>query len=334
MPPPTPTPCHGARMRRAAGALLTALIALVVASSARAGQVRIDANSSNLFADSSAAINPGDQVVWVSTGGIHTVTSGTVDGGGTGTPDGRFDSGSIQSSKNGCFSWKSSGSGSVAYYCAPHAQFGMVGRLRILGTSVPVSDFRISEVRWTTAHDHDFIEIANLGDATGNLGLYRLSVSGKSPLTVGVQTGQTTLRDILVPSGSRVTVYLNTTGTNTATTIYWPGVALDPAGSAALYCPTTVTTDTTLTSTTLMVDYVQWGAGGYRNEGAAGTAGLWSTGNVVAAVADGHSIEFCGTRADRGPSFWQGSPTPTPGSVNCVTPVINSSWGRIKTLYR
>ncbi len=324
---------RGARLRRAALALVSAATALALIAPARAGQVRIDANSSNLFADSAAAINPGDQVVWVATGGIHTVTSGTVDGSGIATPDGKFDSGNIASSKNGCFSWKSSGSGSIPYYCTPHASLGMVGRLRV-GTSVPVADLRISEVRSTLAHDNDFIEIANLGDATGNLGLYRLSVSGQSPLTIGVQSGQTTLKDILVASGARVVVWLNRTGTNTATTLYWPGVTVPAAGSAALYTPTTVVTDTTLLSTSLMVDYVQWGAPGYRNENAANTAGLWITGNVAPTVADGHSLEFCGTRADRGVTYWQGSPTPTPGTVNCITPVVSSSWGRIKTLYR
>jgi hypothetical protein len=265
-------------------------------------------------------------VVWVSTGGIHTVTSGTAIG-STLFPDGKFDSGQIASSANGCFAWKSSGTGSVPYYCTPHAPYGMVARLRIVTTGTPVADFRISEVRWTAAHDHDFVEIANLGDASGNLGRYRLSLGGQTPLVFA-------LRDIVVPSLGRVVVNLNQSGTNSATQLYFPGVTIDPAGSAALYCATTYAPDTTVTSTTLMVDYVQWGAAGWRNESTANTAGLWTTGDVVPAVADGHSIEFCGTRADRGLSSWRGSPTPTPGSVNCVTPVISATWGRIKTLYR
>lgn len=329
MNPPNP------RGHRRARATLPALVAtMLLAATTHAGQVRIDATANNLFADSAAVINPGDQVVWVSTGGIHTVTSGTVDGSGNTTPDGRFGSPNISSSANGCFAWRSSGTGSVPYYCTPHAKFGMVARLKIVTTGTPVSDFRITEVRWTTAHDHDFVEIANLGDASGNLGLYRLSLDGRSPVTLGVQSGQPTLRDIVVPSDGRVVVNLNQGGTNTATQMFVPGVTIGPSGSAALYCATTYSPDTAMTSTTLIVDYVQWGASGWRNESTANTAGLWNTGDLAPAVADGHSIEFCGTRADHGASFWQGSPTPTPGGVNCVSPVISTTWGRIKTLYR
>lgn len=332
MTPPSPHPAHRLSPRARTLALFLFAAALAAVGNARAGQVRISATSNNVYSDTTAAINPGDQVTWVSTGGFHTVTSGTSDG-STGTPDGKFNSGSIGSTSNGCFSWQSSGSGSVPYYCQPHLAFGMVARLRILGTSVPVADFRITEVRWTAAHDHDFIEIANLGDATGNLGLFRLWAGGKQ-LTLGVQAGQPTLRDILVPSGARLVVYLNTTGTNGGASIFWPGATLDPTGSASLYCATTVAADTTLLNNKLIVDYVQWGVSGFRNETTANSAGLWSTGDVVPAVADGHSIEFCGTRADHGVANWQGSPTPTPGTVNCVTPVVTSSWGRIKTLYR
>jgi plastocyanin len=319
MNPPNP---HDARR-----VALPALVAILMAVTAHAGQVRIDATTNNLFADSAAVINPGDQVVWVSTGGIHTVTSGTVDAGGNATPDGRFGSTNISSSTNGCFAWKSSGTGSVPYYCTPHAAFGMVARLRIVTGGTPVSDFRITEVRWTTAHDHDFVEIANLGDATGNLGRYRLSLGGQTPLVFP-------LRDIVVPSNGRVVVNLNQTGTNTATQLYFPVVTIGPSGSAGLYCATTYVPDTTITNSALMVDYVQWGSPGWRNEFTAATAGLWNVGDFAPSVADGHSIEFCGMRVDHGVSSWQGSPTPTPGGVNCATPVISTTWGRLKTLYR
>jgi plastocyanin len=322
MIPPNP---HGHPRARITLAVLAA--AILLAPTTRAGQVRIDATSNLVFADSAAAINPGDQVVWISTGGIHTVTSGTVDGGGGLHPDGKFGSTNISSGTNGCFAWKSSGTGSVPYYCMPHAAFGMVARLRIVTGGTPVSDFRISEVRWTTAHDQDFVEIANLGDASGNLGRYRLSLGGQTPLVLP-------LRDIVVPSTGRVVVNLNQSGTNSATQIYFPGVTIGPAGSAALYCATTMTADSAMTNAALMVDYVQWGTSGWRNETTAGTAGLWNVGDVVPAVADGHSIEFCGTRAEHGFPFWQGSPTPTPGSMNCATPVISATWGRLKTLYR
>jgi hypothetical protein len=83
-----------------------------------------------------------------------------------------------------------------------------------------------------------------------------------------------------------------------------------------------------------MVDFVQWGGPAQLNEATAVTAGFWSAGTFVDAVADGHTLEFCGSAAVHGLASWQGSPVPTPGTANCLTPARTSSWGRIKVLYR
>ena len=309
-------------------ALLAVLACLfaAVAVPARAGQFRVDV-SSNFFSDSTITVNPGDQIVWVWTAGTHSVTSGTQ---GTSTGDGKFNSLS-QGGAGKSFTWKSPAASSarVRYYCVPHFGFGMHGYVDFSASHVAVSDFRITEVRFTLAHDNDFVEIANLGDAAGDLARYRLSVPSGTLLTLG-GTGV----NIPVPVGGRVVVWLGRSGTNTSTEQFFPGSTLQAVGSAGLFAPTTKAADTTRTRSDLMVDYVQWGAAAQINEATAGAATFWTGGEFVPAVADGHTIEFCGSVLQRGAAFWQGSPVPTPGTSNCVTPARTSSWGRIKTLYR
>jgi len=310
--------------RRPLLVVAAACLLAVAALPAFAGQVRINV-SSNFFSDSTATVNPGDQIVWVWTAGGHSVTSGTT---GNSTGDGKFNS-TTQSGVGKAFSWKSptASSARVRYYCIPHYSFGMTAHLDFSATHVAVSDFRISEVRFTLAHDNDYVEIANLGDAVGNLGRFRVSVPGGTLLTLAAT-------DIPVPVGGRVVVWLGKSGVNSSTDQFFPGATLASSGSAALYLPTTKAADTTRTRDDLMVDYVQWGSSGQINEATANTAAYWTTGEFVPAVADGHTIEFCGNVLQHGSAFWQGSPVPTPGTSNCLTPARTSSWGRIKTLYR
>ena len=52
-------------------------------------------------------------------------------------------------------------------------------------------------------------------------------------------------------------------------------------------------------------------------------------------MADGHAIAFCGARYGYGASWWTGVLNPTPGLPNdCIDPVIPTTWGRLKVLYR
>jgi len=303
--------------RRAAACV--AVIALTALPSF-AGQRRVDvANFS--FADSTLDANPGDQIVWVWISGSHTVTSGA------GTPDGEFNSGFQGLGK--AFAWKApaTATGTQRYYCIPHLP-GMTGRIIFSASPVSVSDFRISEVRFSTDHDSDYVEIANLGSAAGDLGRYRISVTSATQLTL-------TPNNIPVPAGGRVVIWLGRSGTGSSTEQFFPGTSLPrDAGSAALYLANTVSADTTLARDDLMVDFVQWGGGAQLNEATAVTAAFWTTGLFADPPADGHTLEFCGTASERGPTFWRGSPIATPGLANCVTPTRASSWGRIKAIYR
>ena len=300
-----------------AGGIVAALC-LGVGAVVEGGQVRV--NVANFaFSPSSVNLNQGDQVAWVWVSGTHSVTQGT-----SCNPAGAiFDSG-IGSGQH--FAWKSDRTGSVPYFCQVHCLSGMTGLLNISASGTPVSDFRLTEVRHTAAHTDDFVEIANVGTAAGNLGLYRLSVAAGSAVVLP-------LTDIAVPVGGRVVVHLGLTGANSATDIFLPATTLPANGSAALYMPNTVNTN--LTAGDMMVDFVEWGAGGQPNEATAVTEGFWTAGQFAPSMLDANSIEFCGLESNRGATFWLGILTPTPGSNgNCTTPVDPVSWGLVKSLYR
>jgi plastocyanin len=304
-------------------ALVIATRLALAVTAASAGQVRVNLASLS-FNPGTASANLGDRIVWIWTSGTHTVTSGD---GNTGTPDGIFNSGNLGIS-SAAYSWKSTVSGSIPYYCIVHGAL-MLGTLDIADSGTPVSDFRLAEVQFNAAGNLDQIEIVNLG-AAGNLGKYRLKIAG-----VGVQTLQIGVStDIAVAGGGRIVLHFNASGTNTASDLFFPGIAdLPPTGSAALYVPNTV--NTALTLADQMIDFVQWGAGGQENQATAVTAGFWSAGAAITNVAAGHSIEFCGQPGQYGAGFWHEISPPNFGSYdNCTTPTFSTTWGRIKTLYR
>jgi plastocyanin len=309
------------RTTRLRAALAAALLAACVAGAAHAGQVRVNV-SSNSFSPPNITINAGDHVVWVWESGIHSVTSG--DDGSVGG-SGLFNSGTLNTNTSPVFSWRSGAPATVPYYCFPHFSLGMVGNITVAASGAPVADFRISEVQFNVAGGQDLIEIANIGAATGSLGRYRISVA--NGVAVSLPDNIT-----VAASGGRVVIHVNAMGTNTATDFFVPALPDLPVnGSATLYVPNTVAP--ALTNTNTIIDFVQWGAGGQPNEATAVSAGYWTLGQAITGVAAGHSIELCSS--SHGLGSWAEVATPTFGSNgNCATPAGNTTWGRIKTLYR
>ena len=299
----------------AVSASLLALLALP----AMAGQVRV--NVSNFaFTPRAANLNTGDHVVWIWTGGNHSVTAGDSLLMNT---TGQFDSNGQD--VNSTFSFKTSTLGLIRYYCIPHAP-DMAGRLIVQASgNNNASDFRITEVLFSGGEDR--VEIANLG-ATGDLGRYRVKISGQALATLG------STNNLSVPAGARVVLHFGVSGTNTTTDLFFPSLSLpDAAGSVALYVPNTVAPS--LAAATQIIDFVQWGAGAQENEATANTAGYWTSGSSINNVAPGHSIEFCGTPGQYGVASWSEVASPNFGSNGgCATPTVRSTWGRIKTLYR
>ena len=299
--------------------------ASLLAGAATARQIRV--NVSNFaFSPTTVTVNAGDHVVWVWTGGTHNVVSGD---GLNIVPDGLFTSGNVAAAPT-TFSWKSTGVASQGYYCELHAP-SMTGTVNVVASGAGgLSDFRVTEVQFNAAGNLDLIEIANLGTASGNLGRYRLAVSGFATQTLQIGTSP----DLAVPAGAHVVIHCNTTGTNTTTNLFLPAITDLPAtGSVALYVPNTSQTSLALASQ--VIDFVQWGAGGQANEATAVSAGLWASNAAVLGVAAGHSIEFCGQPGQYGVAEWHEISTPTFGSDgNCATPTFSTTWGRIKTLHR
>lgn len=332
-----------ARVRLAlrAGASLGLLLA---ATAAHAGEVRVDVGGSGLsFIPYAVNINQGDHVVWVWKASGHTVTnwnlpadSNVVNYDGTvfDSDPGGLHFGQTNSTR---FSWKSDRTGTVTYVCVPHVP-DMSGRVIISPLTVPptiaVADFRLTEVQFNVPGGQDLIEIANLGGAAGNLGHYRIALTGS-----GTGTDITGLgNDFVVPAGGRVVIHLNVSGANTAPTdLYLPGITLpDAAGSIALYVPSALSFQNSVSNKDLMIDFVQWGAPAQANETTAAQAGFWGAGTSLNGVAAGHSIEYCASATlEHGASKWAEIAIPNFGSNgDCTTPVAAESWGRLKIIYR
>jgi len=302
----------------------------MLASPLNAKQIRVNV-ASDTFSPQNLTVNVGDHVVWIWTGGTHDVTSGDVS---TGFHDFRFISG--PSASNRTWSWQATGGlGVQDYFCTSHWP-GMEGRLTLVnnGSGAAGSDFRITEVLYNPTSGADQIEITNFG-ATGDLSKYRLKVNGLATLSlqVGLTNGTPLSHTMSVPAGGRVVLNLGASGTNSATALFFPSASLDNSGSLALYVPNTENGNA-LTNATQIIDYVSW-SGSNENEATAVTAGLWFTGTFVPEAAQGHSIEFCGIAGQHGPSFWSEVSSPNLGTNgNCSTPLVRSTWGRVKSLYR
>ncbi len=307
-------------------AILGLCLATALAPIADARQVRVNV-AANTFSPQNLTLNMGDHVVWIWTGGSHDVTSGSFTG--NGSPDGRFASGATASSRT--YSWLSTGAtGNQNYYCEAHIALGMTASLNLVnnGSGAAGADFRISEVLYNPVSGADQVEITNYG-ATGDFSKYRLKINGLAVLQLNVTSTPTVMS---VPAGGRVVIHLGVSGTNTATNLFFASASLANAGSLALYVPNTQ--NTSLTDVTQIIDYVSWN-GGSENEATAVSAGLWATSATLPDVAQGHSLEFCGIAGQYGTTFWSEVATPNLGSNgNCSTPLVRSTWGRVKSLYR
>ena len=149
----------------------------------------------------------------------------------------------------------------------------------------------------------EWIELTNTGGYTADLGGYVLHCDNI-----------TTPYDFVFPTfsllpGSKVVVHLRTSGSNSATDLYWPdtgGTNMGNSyGSAGLFKD--ISKDSSV-----MVDFVQYGAGDQDGEEKAKTAGIWSEDDFVADVAEGHSIQLIS--ADNNSSAdWFDQLAPNPG---------------------
>src|ERR1044071_9720711 len=118
---------------------LSWLATLLLATSARAisATVQVDVgDGSPSFSPDDVTIQPGDTVEWTwhGPGNYHTVTSGA-----NGTSSGLFDS-SIHTAPF-TFSFTFPNAGTFDYFCRPHYVMGMVGVVRVVGSTATPGTF-------------------------------------------------------------------------------------------------------------------------------------------------------------------------------------------------
>ena len=78
----------------------------------------------NFFSPANITVEPGTTVTWVQSGNNpHTTTS----------YDGLWDSGMIEGGSGGTFSFTFEEPGTYDYFCIPHEDLGMVGRVTVSG---------------------------------------------------------------------------------------------------------------------------------------------------------------------------------------------------------
>ena len=153
------------------------------------------------------------------------------------------------------------------------------------------------------------VELANLGAQAEEIGgwwfCYRFSYASLPA-------------NVTLEPGAFLVVHVGASGTNTPTDIFLPTASTMNAASSdlGLYL------DGDFGNPSSMVDFVQWGGGGIGREGVAEDAEIWTAGDFVPLVAEGHSIEYDGVGDSSGD--WADQPEPTLGEPNGnVTGVSN-----------
>ena len=131
-----------------------------------------------------------------------------------------------------------------------------------------------------------------------------------------------------IASGGYAVMHFNASGTNTATDVFFPGQVLASTTDLALYA------NANFTSASAIRAFIQFGGHpGSGRESVAQAAGLWTSGQFVPGVANGHSIELCAGSPAAVTSYVEQA-TPTIGQENgCGVPVQKSSWSKLKSIF-
>ena len=150
---------------------------------------------------------------------------------------------------------------------------------------------------------NQLIEIKNIGDATADIGGWWFC---NRFAYIQLPSGVT------IPSGGIIVIHVGSSGTNTSTDIFLSsmGSLNASASDVSLYI------NGTFSSSSSIRDFVQWGSGGNGRESVAVSAGIWTSGDFVPDVAEGHSIEYDGEGSSS--SDWFDQPVPTIGQENGI----------------
>jgi len=160
------------------------------------------------------------------------------------------------------------------------------------------------------------IEIKNIGDATAD-------ISGWWFCTLAFQYTQLP-SGVTIPAGGIIVIHVGGSEANTSTDIFLSNMSsLNTSESdLSLYI------DSPFTSSDNIRDFVQWGSDGNGRESVAVSAGIWTAGDFVADVAEGHSIEFDGD--GNSSSDWTDQPVPTIGQENGTATSVSEEKALLK----
>ena len=155
---------------------------------------------------------------------------------------------------------------------------------------------------------NQLIEIKNIGDATADIGGWWFC----NRFAYIQLPGGT-----VIPAGGIIVIHVGSSGTNTSTDIFLSnmGSLNASASDVSLYI------NGTFTSSSSIRDFVQWGSGSNGRVSVAVSAGMWTAGDFVTDVAEGHSIEYDGQ--GNSSSDWFDQPVPTIGQENGIVTSVD-----------
>ena len=124
----------------AIAAAVSFLAAFTQTASAATTTVTVGPGFTDTFSPANVTINVNDSVVWTWASTDHSSTSGTNGNPGddNGVPSGSWDSGVIFSTPH-TFTNTFTSAGVFQYYCTIHFSFGMLGKVTVVGASLPPS---------------------------------------------------------------------------------------------------------------------------------------------------------------------------------------------------
>lgn len=172
------------------------------------------------------------------------------------------------------------------------------------------------------------------GGSTSNQ-LVELHNTGASAVNIGgwifchqFDYGAVLPSNFTIASGGYAVMHFNASGTNSATEVFFPGQVLASTTDLALYA------NANFTSASAIRAFIQFGGHpGSGRESVAQAAGLWTSGQFVPGVANGHSIELCAGSPSAVTSYVEQA-TPTIGQENgCGVPVQEYSWSKLKSIF-
>lgn len=145
----------------------------------------------------------------------------------------------------------------------------------------------------------EWVELYNNSMASFDLSGYELNASSGDYYTFSNMLG----------ARKCIIVHWNTEGANTPTDLYTGSTGFSNMGNTSGWV---ALFDSSEHKASTIVDYLEYGNGGQTWESAAASAGIWTAGDYINSVEEGHSLEYLGS-GDLS-SAWRDQSTPTPGN--------------------